>query len=166
MRKILFLLLTVAIFASCNKNNNPTPTNPDPVDTLLGRDAFIGAYSFNNTYEHVKYVSDSNFDTLRGTKTYEMRIEKPSPDDLGADAVVIRSFWAEFPSTSWPIIARVSTDGKSLHFRPEDNDGELNITTFDAKLNNDKSIDFNYFRYRLHVTNMGYEKGNGKATRL
>lgn len=32
MKKLLFLLLTVAIFASCGKKNNPTPNNPKPED--------------------------------------------------------------------------------------------------------------------------------------
>lgn len=32
MRKLLFLLLTIAIFTSCDKKNNPTPNNPKPED--------------------------------------------------------------------------------------------------------------------------------------
>lgn len=32
MRKLLFLLLTIVIFTSCDKKNNPTPNNPKPED--------------------------------------------------------------------------------------------------------------------------------------
>lgn len=156
MKKLVFLLLSLSILASCGKKD------AGPV----GRDAFIGNYNFTKTYENVKYVSGNNSDTLRGTKTYEIRIEKPNPDDLGADAVVIRGFWGGYPADSGFIIVRVSTDGKSLHFRQEENDSYIYVTTFDAHLNTDKSIDFNYYRFVPYVLDMGYEKGNGKAERL
>ena len=41
----------------------------------------------------------------------------------------------------------------------------MNMPNFDAKINADKSIDFKYLKYRLHVNNMGYEKGEGKAVK-
>ncbi|OJV51041.1 MAG: hypothetical protein BGO31_11305 [Bacteroidetes bacterium 43-16] len=153
-------VIASAFLISCDKNDKTDKKD----ETLQGRDAFIGSYSFTNNYEHVAYVSSNNYDTIRGVKTYTLIIEKPSPDDKGTDAVVIRSLWAEYPQT-WPVVARVASDGKSLYFKFEDNDGEMNMTKFEAPLNTDKSIDLNYFRYRFQVTNMGYEKGSGKATR-
>lgn len=36
MKKLLFLLLTIAIFASCDKKNNPIPNNPKPEDEYPG----------------------------------------------------------------------------------------------------------------------------------
>lgn len=163
IRKAILLLAFAGttFLVSCEKDKKTDTVQEE----TQGRDAFIGTYSFTNTYENVAYVSQDNYDTLRGTKTYIVSIEKPSPDDKGTDAVVIRNFWAEYPGSAWPVIARVSADGKSLQFKAEDNDGELNMTKFVAPLNADRSIDFDYFRYRLHVTNMGYEKGLGKAVR-
>ena len=162
MRKILLLVAfaSTTFLVACEKDKKQDTGQ----EQLQGRDAFIGTYSFTNTYEHVAYVSQDNYDTLRGTKTYNLSIEKPNPDDKGSDAVMIRNFWAEYPG-AWTVIARVSPDGKSLQFKSEDNDGEMNMTRFVAPLNADKSIDFDYFRYRLHVANMGYEKGAGKAVR-
>lgn len=50
MRKLLFLLLSVAIFASCDKKNDPTPNNSKPEDeypTLI-----VGSWKLNNITEY------------------------------------------------------------------------------------------------------------------
>ena len=95
---------------------------------------------------------------------YNAKIEKPAADNLGPNVLIIKGVQAKYPA-DLSIIVRIAEDDKSLVYSGAENDGEMNMPNFEAKINTDKSIDFKYLKYRLHVNNMGYEKGEGKAVK-
>lgn len=77
----LVALFSITLISGCKKEDD---------DKLTGRDAIIGTYDFTNNYTLYNWNDAlQQVDTVRGTQTYVITIDKPNPDNLGENVVII-----------------------------------------------------------------------------
>jgi hypothetical protein len=129
---ILSAILALMLISSCGKKNETTAQK---------RDAILGTYDFTNTYTILEIDPNSHsapfqFDTTKGTETYIITIEKPSPDTLGGNMVVIHTLMKRYPTQE--ILAQLSYAGDILN---ADEDGGFD--NFQGIISG-KTIQFNY----------------------
>lgn len=157
MKKTISLLtialLLIATLNSCDKDENG--------DNLTGRDAILGTYDFTNNYSLYNWNSSlMKVDTVNGTQTYIITVDKPNPDNLGDNVVVITNLLKK--QSTIPVQATLSSSGDVLTYTG--NPADLEFVSFQG-VKSGSNITFNFTAYGPGTPNGISESGSGTAVK-
>lgn len=156
-KAILFSAMMMALFSimmigGCKKEED---------DTATGRDAILGSYDFTNTYSLYTWNTPLNkVDTTNGTGTYIITIEKPNPDNLGENVVLIKNLLKQ--QSTKVVQATLSSSGDVLTYTG--NPADLEFVWFQG-VKSGSNISFNFIAYGPGTPSGISEYGSGTAVK-